>query len=87
MSESVIDQPSDHLIALRIMALHALAYCERLFYLEEAEALVIVPAGGSLGSKSEAFGHCKSYALRATLLHSSLTGGRNYDQGPDAERR
>ena len=45
-------------------------------------ALVIVPAGGSLESKSEAFGHCKSYALRATLLHSSLTGGRNDDHGP-----
>jgi len=48
---------------------------------DERTALVIVPAGGSLESKSEAFGHCKSYALRATLLHSSLTGGWNDDQG------
>jgi CRISP-associated protein Cas1 len=34
MSEPVIDQQP-----LRIMALHALAYCERLFYLEEVEEI------------------------------------------------
>ena len=39
---------------------------------------------GNLESKSEAFGHCKSYALRATLLHSShRTTGRNNDQDQD----
>lgn len=31
--------PSDDLPPLRIMALHALAYCQRLFYLEEVEEI------------------------------------------------
>jgi CRISPR-associated protein Cas1 len=31
--------PNEHEPLIRVMALHALAYCERLFYLEEVEEI------------------------------------------------
>jgi len=39
MVEKTIDEP-----LIRVMALHALAYCERLFYLEEVEEIRVADA-------------------------------------------
>ncbi len=36
---------------LRVMALHALAYCERLFYLEEVEKIRVVDAAVYAGHR------------------------------------
>ena len=37
---------------IRVMALHALAYCERLFYLEEVEEIRIADAAVYAGRRS-----------------------------------
>lgn len=40
---------------LRVMALHALAYCERLFYLEEVEEIRLADAAVYANSKRAVF--------------------------------
>jgi len=42
---------------IRVMALHALAYCERLFYLEEVEEIRVALGGHP---KPASRGHLKS---------------------------
>ena len=63
----------------RLAAAMTAAHCRPALVAIANRGLDRCPGRGGLESKSEAFGHCKSYALRATLLHSSLTGDRNYD--------
>jgi len=43
--------PGEHHPLIRVMALHALAYCERLFYLEEVEEIRIADASVYAGRK------------------------------------
>ena len=57
-------------IPLRVMALHALAYCERLFYLEEVEELYVADD--------------RVYAGRE--LHESLGAGGGKDRSDPDER-
>src|SRR5437762_14335771 len=65
-----------HVPAIRIMALHALAYCERLFYLEEVEELRVaddrVYAGRRLHENLEEEGELVSVVLESDAL--GLTG-------------
>jgi len=64
---SAADQPD---LPLRVMALHALAYCERLFYLEEVEGLYVADD--------------RVYAGRE--LHESLGDGGGKDRRDPDER-
>lgn len=59
-----------HDIPLRVMSLHALAYCERLFYLEEVEGLYVADD--------------RVYAGRE--LHESLGAGGGKDRSDPDER-
>src|SRR6478672_12038693 len=43
-----------HVPAIRIMALHALAYCQRLFYLEEVEEIRVADAAVYAGRELHA---------------------------------
>mgnify|MGYP002623519683 FL=1 len=62
--------PIESDIPLRVMALHALAYCERLFYLEEVEELYVADD--------------RVYAGRE--LHESLGAGGCKDRSDPNER-
>lgn len=65
---------------LRVMALYALAYCERLFYLEEVEEIRVadhrVYAGRTLHETIDAEGEWSSLTLESE--HWSLRGKVDY---------
>ena len=67
------DQPP-----VRVMALHALAYCRRLFYLEEVEEIRVadhrVYAGRQLRSTLEADEDGESVSLELSSASLGLTG-------------
>jgi len=58
---------------IRVMALHALAYCERLFYLEEVEEIRVadhrVYAGRTLHKGIDEDGEWSSVALESEQGH------------------
>jgi CRISPR-associated protein Cas1 len=63
---------------VRIMALHALAYCERLFYLEEVEEIRLaddkVFAGRQLHSAIESEDEGEAHSIEMTSTEIGLTG-------------
>lgn len=71
------EQPSP---PIRVMALHALAYCERLFYLEEVEEIRVadhrVYAGRTLHEELDAEGEWASVTLESERL--GLKGKMDY---------
>src|SRR5580704_3769351 len=63
---------TDHAPPLRVMALHALAYCERLFYLEEVEEIRVadeaVYAGRTLHAELDEPGSVVDLTLESAAL-------------------
>ncbi len=49
--ESAVEEPAEDEPLLRVMALHALLYCERLFYLEEVEEIRVADAAVYAGRR------------------------------------
>src|SRR5882672_3083398 len=66
--------PNSHAPPIRVMALHALAYCERLFYLEEVEEIRVADARVFAGRQlhaalaAEEDGEAVSVALSSPAL-------------------
>ncbi|MDK2920445.1 MAG: CRISP-associated protein Cas1 [Desulfonauticus sp.] len=75
LAEKTTDEP-----LIRVMALHALTYCERLFYMEEVEEIRVANANVYAGRRlhEELEKGCKKYTLELASQELGIRGKVDY---------